>query len=325
MLPIDSSGKVEASRVGKWVGSVAATILGMGVIAVAGTACVDTEPALKLKGFTAYPATVEQQTLTCNPDAEGMMGGPETYEVTYETASCDTEVDPADIETFQYEAGLNINQFASVGQPGFGTTGTVTSLRGEVCQDTEPPASDLVSATEEWFRENSGSANFTIAVNVINNLEDNRNTGAQGGGGGGQGGGFEGLYSDGNDVKLQTVEIRFPGLGSRFDRDIQVAAVADSQGGAVNIPAVRVFSSNQVSQLQDLHRDLVVERTSVTVDQYNNQQAPKEAEVVVEAEVRIQGETLSGKNVTSNALNLPIRLCRSGTACTTTGACGYTL
>lgn len=302
-------------------------VLGTGLL-TAGLGCVDTEPALKFKGFPAYPATIEEQTLTCNPGAEegedggGGGTGVESYEVNYTTATCDTEVDPGDIESFQYEAGLNLAQFGQFGQPGFGTdTSAQPSLRTAVCADQKPSNSDLESETSQWFAENSGSANFTVSANIINNLEDNRNTGAQGGGGGGQGGGYEGLYADGNDVKLQTIQIRFPKLSSRYNRDVPVAAVVDTQGGAVNIPVVRVFSANQISQLEQLHRNLVLSRT----DAASYGDAEERTEIVIEAEFRAIGETLSGKQVTSNDVTLPIRLCADGTACTTTGACGYTL
>jgi hypothetical protein len=305
-------------------------MLGACLVAGLGLGCVDTEPALKFKGFTGYPGSLEQQTLTCNPqsgeEGEGGGGGGtsgETYDVNYTTATCDTAVDPADIETFQSEAGLNIDEFATFGQPGFGTDLDLGELRGAVCQDQQPDGNQLQTSVSNWFANNSGKANYTVSVNIINNLEDNRNTGAQGGGGGGQGGSFEGLYADGNDVKLETIEVRFPNvggdLGSQLNRDVPVAAVVDTQGGAVNLVTVRLFSSNQVGLLEDLHRQLYLSRTGA--DNYGSQ--AQTAEIVLKAEVRALGETLSGKKVTSNEVLLPIRLCRRGTACDTTGSCGF--
>lgn len=153
--------------------------------------------------------------------------------------------------------------------------------------------------------ENAG-VGYLFWADVTNLLEQSTQVGSGGGGGDN----FQGLREDQNYIMVTGATVRFPAdlnqfAGAKFAQSLEkkelFSSVIDSGGGGA-ILSVPIIGPRQVSDFQDFYRDAL---TASNIDPAAN----ADSIIPLVAEIQIEGETFSGRQVESNKFQFPINLC----------------
>lgn len=152
-----------------------------------------------------------------------------------------------------------------------------------------------------------GHSSYVFYALIQNLLEESTQVGAGGGGGDN----FEGLKEDQNSIMLTGATVRFPTelnkfdgaeLASSLEKKELFSAVLDSNGGGVLLD-VPIFSQREISTLEEFYSE-AVQRAGYPADATT-------PIVPLVAEIQIEGETFSGREVESNKFQYPIEICRN--------------
>jgi len=304
----------------------------MGLLAagmlVAAAGCVNEKDSLFIRGVVAPPGTSENQTASCGGDGEDE----EATEIGAPNYSCSGSQEPGAADSFWGALDIELDQFER--QDG--------GQLGPPRQVYDEPA---LCSEYEYYRENESQGRsfrgyfedinhrykrFVMYLDMVNRLESSEEAGAEGQGGGG-GGGFPNLELDKNAIETAEMKVRFPDVsnsgpdGLGLDRDIKQSFVVESSGGAILFDTALFGSADLAnpgeegdSRLRQMHRQVVLDRTGL--GSYNAQ--ARRTTVTVQAKIWVTGETLSGRQVESNRIEVPIRVC--GNDCSTTPQCAFT-
>jgi hypothetical protein len=282
--------------------SSSTALLSFGLLLVGTMGCVDQEASISLRGFIQLQGEATQEDVECG---SGMNAETRAEPV----LSCETEIDPGSIDTFLTRLTINVRELENQGQLG-------------------PPIAHLSNldycnfSYQEYITRKYRHASFFTSVDMVNNLSNSQNVGAEGQGGGGGGGGFEGIRIDTNSVQLDQLLLRFPevsGTGggeTDIDKDIKSAGLLESDGGALTL-SFKMFKQEEVPALRALHEQLVLERTSLNT--YNDR--ARRTTITVQARLWAKGQTLSETDVASNKIQIPVDIC--GRGCDMTPSCAY--
>ncbi len=301
-------------------------LLAAGVL-VAAAGCVNEEDSLFIRGVVAPPGTAENQTASCGGDGQDEA----STEIGVTNYSCSGSQEPGAADNFWGSLNLELSEFerengGQIGPPRdvYDEAG-LCSLYGGFSENSSGNQS-----FREYFTDiNHRYKRFVMAFDMVNRLESSEEAGAEGQGGGG-GGGFPNLELDKNAVETAELKVRFPDVsnsgadGLGLDRDIKKSFVLESSGGAI-LFSTALFElvdlaepgGQQQSPLRQMHRQVVLDRTGL--GSYNQQ--ARQTTVTVQAKIWVTGETLSGRKVESNRIEVPFRLCGSG--CGTTPQCAF--
>ncbi|MFP4596927.1 MAG: hypothetical protein ACLFVJ_01670 [Persicimonas sp.] len=188
---------------------------------------------------------------------------------------CEAELDPGASDLFFSRAVINIDHLRNEGQVG-------------------PPTGG------------SGHPWFEFYAEIVNLLEESTQVGA----GGGSEGNFQGLSNDQNYIMLTGATVRFPSElnqfnGAEFAEALEkkelFSMLLESNGGAT-IVSFPIIGPREIGALEAFH-DAATEAEFGSPD--------PEAVVPLVAEITIEGETFSGKEVESNKFQFPIDVCQS--------------
>lgn len=182
---------------------------------------------------------------------------------------------------------LDIEEFKTLGQAGEPLNKSETDANGAVV----------------W----RGHSSFLFYALIQNLLEESTQVGSGGGGGDN----FQGLKEDQNAIMLTGATIRFPSelnkfdgadLASTLEKKELFSAVLESNGGGVLLD-VPIFSQRQIGDLEEFYSQ-AVQRAGFPADATT-------PIVPMVAEIQIEGETFSGREVESNKFQYPIEVCRN--------------
>jgi hypothetical protein len=162
---------------------------------------------------------------------------------------------------------------------------------------------------ENWgqFGPDGGNSSFVFNAAILNLLEESTQVGAGGGGGGDN---FQGLKADQNSIMITGATVRFPGElnkfdGSEFASNLEkkelFTAVLDSNGGGALV-GFPIFGTREISKLKAFYRDAIEASPNVAG-------GTEDAIIPLIAEIQIEGETFSGREVESNKFQYPIDIC----------------
>ncbi len=312
--------------------------VGLGAGLLAG-GCVEQESSLLLRGVVQVPGSIEERSVSCGEgggsedmqdDGEnGGDGGDQqessgSGELVLPNYTCQ-ETEGGNAAAFWGGVTINLADY----EEGNGQRGVENEhfSNEELCAMNETHSGEQ-SFASTYRNSNFRHQSFVMTLDSENQLEDSREVGAEGQGGG-QSGGFSGIRLDMNTIETSVLKIRFPEIsgtgpgGIGADRDLDMSFVIESAGGAqiIEFAAFQrgdfVGSDDQMSTMRQLHRQAVLEETSL--GSYEGD--AREYSVTVKAKVWFEGKTLGGRSVESNRLTVPITLCGSG--CTTTQQCNF--
>lgn len=284
------------THISRTVGVVATAIL---VCTAMG--CVEQEASLGLRGVVQFSGSQTSTEVECTvPGTGGPNSEPETVKKSKPELTCDRQVEPGSVSNFRTSISIDINEFRTM-------NGQLTGISQRLVSDEQFCSWDPVTFEQVKYRHPW----IEIAIDSVNRLQDSREVGAKGQGSGG--GGFDGLKLDVNDIQIQDFRIRFPNVPEtgegqlNLDKNVKLAMLAESGGGGATI-ATRMFESGDIDALEQLHKTLVTRRAGLS----NYGDKAQRTSVTLIAEMWLEGETLGEREVESNRIEFPIKLCGKG-------------
>jgi hypothetical protein len=191
------------------------------------------------------------------------------------TLTCEATVDPGSVENFSPRGQIDIRELKEAGQVG-------------------PP-----------FTTGASHPSFVFWAAIQNLLEESTQVGAGGGGGDN----FEGLKEDQNYIMVTGATVRFPSELNKFNgaefattlekKELFTAVLPSNEGGVV--VSFPIFGQREVQALEDFYSQ-AVQAAGYPAD------ASKPIVPLI-AEIQIEGETFSGREVESNKFQYPIDIC----------------
>jgi hypothetical protein len=193
--------------------------------------------------------------------------------------TCEVSFDPEGVDSVTTRAQVDIRELEMFGQEG-------------------PP-----------FETASTHPSFIFWAGVENLLEESTEVGAGGGGGGGN---FQGLKQDQNSIMITGAVIRYPGdlnnfQGAEFASDLEKKELFSTvvpSGGAAAILSFPIFGEREIGKLKAFYKAAVEASPNVPA-------GTEDAIIPLIAEITLEGETFSGREVESNTFQFPIDLCLS--------------